>query len=133
LCDQHVVGDANARDSISVQGSHASPKRSRPRFPLGLLAEAGEANQQSCSTLLRVCVRRHIGRRIHSRLDVPLLLGLENNPNCTRFFVTRNSSMETKLRQPPDWLDFAFIDIEAVEKCEDNWDLLKTYETPDNH
>jgi hypothetical protein len=45
--------------------------------------------------------------------------------DSARFFVTKNSDMETELRQPPDWLDFGFIDLEAVERYEDNWDLLK--------
>ncbi len=34
--------------------------------------------------------------------------------------------MEAELRQPPDWRKFGFIDVEAVERYEDNWDLLKT-------
>ena len=34
--------------------------------------------------------------------------------------------MADELRQPPDWRDFEFIDVEAVEQYEDNWDLLKT-------
>ena len=34
--------------------------------------------------------------------------------------------METRCRQPPDWRGFGFIDVEAVEQYEGNWDLLKT-------
>ena len=30
------------------------------------------------------------------------------NPDCARFFVTKNGDMETELRQLPDWLDFGF-------------------------
>jgi hypothetical protein len=40
--------------------------------------------------------------------------------------VTRNSNVESGLRQPPDWRDFALIDVEVVEPFEDNWDLLKS-------
>jgi len=59
------------------------------------------------------------------QVTVYVLLGLEKTPDCARFFVAKNSDMETELRQPPDWLDFGFIDVEAVERYEDNWDLLK--------
>ncbi len=51
---------------------------------------------------------------------------LTNNGIALRFFVTKNSDMETNFRQPPDWRKFGFIDVEAVEQYEDNWDLLKT-------
>ena len=34
--------------------------------------------------------------------------------------------MESSFRQPLDWREFGFVDVEAVEKYEDNWDLLKT-------
>ena len=39
--------------------------------------------------------------------------------------MTKNGDMETELRQLPDWLDFGFIDVEAVERYKDNWGLLK--------
>jgi hypothetical protein len=60
------------------------------------------------------------------QVTVYVLLGLERNPNCARFFVTRNSDMETRFRQLPNWREFGFIDVEAVEQYEDNWDLLRT-------
>jgi hypothetical protein len=59
------------------------------------------------------------------QVTVYVLLGLEKNPDCARFFVTKNSDMETELRRPPDWLDFGFVDVEGVERYEDNWNLLK--------
>ena len=34
--------------------------------------------------------------------------------------------MVSEFRQPPDWRKFGFIDVEAVEQYENNWDLLKT-------
>ena len=58
-----------------------------------------------------------------NQVTVYVLLGFEKNPNCARFFVTKNSDMETELRQPPNWRDFGVIDVEAVEQYEDNWDL----------
>ena len=54
-----------------------------------------------------------------NRVTVYVLLGI-----C--FFVSKNSDLETALRQPPNWGHFGFIDVEAVEQYEDNWDLLKT-------
>jgi hypothetical protein len=44
-----------------------------------------------------------------------VLLGLAKILIAPRFFVTKNSGMETEFRQPPDWLEFGFIDVEAVE------------------
>jgi|HubBroStandDraft_6_1064221.scaffolds.fasta_scaffold2200408_2 hypothetical protein len=49
-----------------------------------------------------------------------VLFGLEKNPDCARFFVTKNGDMESELRQLPDWLHFGFIDVEAVERYKDN-------------
>jgi hypothetical protein len=60
-----------------------------------------------------------------NQVTVYVLLGFEKNPHCARFFVTRNGDMETRFRQPPNWGEFGFIDVEAVEQYEDNWDLLK--------
>ncbi len=61
-----------------------------------------------------------------NRVTVYVLLGIERNPSCARFFVSKNSDLETALRKPPNWGHFGFIDVEAVEQYEDNWDLLKT-------
>ncbi len=61
-----------------------------------------------------------------NQVTVYVLLGVEKNPNRARFFVTRNSNLETKFRQPRNWEGFGFIDVEAVEQYEDNWELLKT-------
>ncbi len=61
-----------------------------------------------------------------NQVTVYVLIGLEKDPNCARFFVTKNSDIKTALRQPPDWRYFGFIDIDAVEQYEDNWDILKT-------
>ena len=69
---------------------------------------------------------RHFVGAGANEVTVYVLIGLENNPNCARFFVTKNSDMKIVLRQPPDWRYFGFIDIEAVEQYEDKWDILKT-------
>ena len=61
-----------------------------------------------------------------NQVTVYVLLGLETNPDRARFFVTRNSDMESRFRQPPNWGDFGFIDVGTVEQYEDNRDLLKT-------
>jgi hypothetical protein len=47
-------------------------------------------------------------------------LASKKNPDCARFFVTKNGDMESELRQLPDWLHFGFIDVEAVERYKDN-------------
>ena len=61
-----------------------------------------------------------------NQVTVYVLLGFERNPDCARFFVTRNSDLEANLRQPPNWQEFGLIDIETVKQYEDNWVLLKS-------
>jgi hypothetical protein len=68
----------------------------------------------------------HFAGTVADQVTVYVLLGLKNDPNCARFFVTRNSNVESGLRQPPNWRDFALIDVEVVEPFEDNWDLLNS-------
>jgi hypothetical protein len=68
----------------------------------------------------------HFAAAVADQVTVYVLLGLRKNPNCARFFVTKNCNVESGLRQPPNWRDFGFIDVEVVEQFEDNWDLLKT-------
>ena len=60
------------------------------------------------------------------QVTVYVLIGLEKNPNGARFFVTKNSDMESAIRQPPNWRKFGFIDVEAVEQYEDNWDIMNS-------
>ncbi len=68
----------------------------------------------------------HFTGAVAHEVTVYVLFGLENNPNCARFFVTANRDMVRRFRQPPDWRKFGFVDVEAVEQYENNWDLLKT-------
>jgi len=58
------------------------------------------------------------------QVTVFVLLGAEAVA-AARFFVVKNSDLATHLRQPPTWKAFGFIDVESVEKYEDNWDILK--------
>ena len=58
------------------------------------------------------------------QVTVYVLLGAEA-VTAARFFVVKNSDLATHLRQPPTWKAFGFIDVQSVEKYEDNWDLLK--------
>jgi hypothetical protein len=57
-------------------------------------------------------------------VTVYVLLGAEA-ATPARFFVVRNSDLAPHVRQPPTWKAFGFIDVESVEKYEDNWDVLK--------
>ncbi len=68
----------------------------------------------------------HFTGAVADEVTVYVLFGLENSRNCARFFVTVNSDIETRFRQPADWRKFGFIDVEAVQQYENNWDLLKT-------
>ncbi len=61
------------------------------------------------------------------RITVYVLLGARSNSNSARFFVVRNSDLQINLRQPHNWSSFGFIDLEAVEQYEDNWDLLRAF------
>jgi hypothetical protein len=58
------------------------------------------------------------------QVTVYVLLGAETEVR-TRFFVVKNSDLAGQFRQPPTWKAFGFIDLEAVGKYEDNWDILK--------
>ena len=68
----------------------------------------------------------HFTGAVADEVTVYVLFGLDNNLNCARFFVTTNSEMETKFRQPKDWRKFGFLVVEAVKQFENNWDILKT-------
>ena len=58
------------------------------------------------------------------QVTVYVLLGAEA-VTPARFFVVKNSDLAAHVRQPPTWKAFGFIDVESVEKYEDNWDILK--------
>ena len=58
------------------------------------------------------------------QVTVYVLLGAETETPA-RFFVVKNSDLAAQFRQPPTWKAFGFIDVELVEKYEDNWDILK--------
>jgi hypothetical protein len=60
-----------------------------------------------------------------SQVTVYVLLGLENPVSQTRFFVAKNSDLTADFRQPPDWKEFGLLDIEALEKYENNWNILR--------
>jgi hypothetical protein len=68
----------------------------------------------------------HFAGAAADQVTVYVLLGFEKDLSCARFFVTRNGDMETSFRQPQNWGEFGFINVEEVERYEDNWDLLKT-------
>jgi hypothetical protein len=57
------------------------------------------------------------------QVTVYVLLGVESATRA-RFFVVMNSDLADQFRQPPSWKAFGFIDVESVEKYEDNWDIL---------
>ena len=54
------------------------------------------------------------------QVTVYVLLGAETETPA-RFFVVKNSDLAAQFRQPPTWKAFGFIDVEMVEKYEDNW------------
>ena len=57
------------------------------------------------------------------QVTVYVLLGAEARTTA-RFFVVKNSDLAAQFRQPPTWKVFGFIDVESVEKYEENWDIL---------
>ena len=58
------------------------------------------------------------------QVTVYVLLGVDT-ATPPRFFVVRNGDLAAQFRQPPTWKAFGFIDVQSVEKYEDNWDLLE--------
>ncbi len=68
-------------------------------------------------------VRRASFAKRADQVTVYVLLGAEA-ATPARFFVVKNSDLVAQFRQPPTWKVFGFIDVELVEKYEDNWDIL---------
>jgi hypothetical protein len=65
---------------------------------------------------------------VRSRADqvtVYVLLGTERGLASARFFVVKNSDLAPHLRRPSNWKGFVLIDAKALEKYEDNWDILR--------
>ena len=56
------------------------------------------------------------------RVAVYVLLGSETT--YPRFFVARNRDLVTSIRQRAGWKDYGFIDLEAVQAYEDNWNAV---------
>ena len=68
-------------------------------------------------------VRWDLFARRADQVTVYVLLGAEIETPA-RFFVAKNSDLAAQFRQPPTWKAFGFIDVNAVEQYEDNWDIL---------
>jgi hypothetical protein len=58
------------------------------------------------------------------QVTVYVLLGFEKTRSSHRFFVAKNSDVTANLRHPSDWKNFGLIDLEAIEKYENNWNVL---------
>ncbi len=58
------------------------------------------------------------------RVTVYVLLGAERMKPA-RFFVAKNGDLASEIRRPPTWKIFGLIDVQSVEKYEDNWDILR--------
>jgi hypothetical protein len=69
-------------------------------------------------------VRRASFAKHPDRVTVYVLLRAEPT-RPARFFVVKNSDLAAEFRQPPTWKAFGFIDAEAVDKYEDNWEILR--------
>jgi hypothetical protein len=69
-------------------------------------------------------VRWDLFARRADQVTVYVLLGAETEAPA-RFFLVKNSDLAAQFRQPPTWKAFGFIDVESVEKYEDNWNILK--------
>ena len=68
-------------------------------------------------------VRCDLFARRADQVTVYVLLATETETPA-RFFVVKNSDLAGQFRQPPNWKAFGFIDVESVEKYENNWDVL---------
>ena len=68
-------------------------------------------------------VRWDLFARRADQVTVYVLLATETETPA-RFFVVKNSDLAGQFRQPPNWKAFGFIDVQSVEKYENNWDVL---------
>jgi hypothetical protein len=107
----------------------------------GFDAELAGASYEKHDMIVRVCgsrlkpiriktvhsapwyVRRDLFAKRADQVTVYVLLGAETGTPA-RFFVVKNSDLAAQFRQPPTWKAFGFIDVESVEKYEDNWNIL---------
>jgi hypothetical protein len=61
---------------------------------------------------------------VDDQVSVYVLLGIEKSAS-PRFFLAKNSELQPIFRQPKTWVTFGFIDVEAMEKYENNWGVLR--------
>jgi hypothetical protein len=59
-----------------------------------------------------------------AQVTVYVLLPVDMKLNEPRFFVAKNSIVASHFRQLGGWKDFGFIDLDAIEEHENNWDIL---------
>jgi hypothetical protein len=59
-------------------------------------------------------------------ITIYVLIGAEDARKPVRYFMVENRALAAKRHKPNDnWTDNAFMPLSAVEKYEDNWDVLK--------
>jgi hypothetical protein len=57
---------------------------------------------------------------------VYVLLGPEDGARPVRFFIAKNRQLAKHVHCPPDWKLNAFMPMRAVQKHENQWDVLRT-------
>jgi hypothetical protein len=60
-----------------------------------------------------------------NQITVYVLLGPEDTQKRARFFIVRNCDVVDQLHQPPGWESTAFLKLKAIEKYENEWEMLR--------
>ena len=108
--DVEFAGPGSRGDDLLVKSSDSSPKRIQVR------------TVHSAPWYVRRS--SFVGSRA-DQVTAYVLLAVERGVKSARFFVVKNSDLAAQFRQPPNWKAFGFIDAKAVEKYENNWDIIR--------
>jgi hypothetical protein len=59
------------------------------------------------------------------RVTIYVLLGPPRGRKPVRFFIARNRDLVSHIHRPAGWKEHGFMNIKALEKYEDQWQLLR--------
>ena len=65
--------------------------------------------------------------KMRGEITIYVWIGREDARKPVRYFITKNRDVSAKVHKPRKWKYNAFMSRRAVEKYENNWDLLKHF------
>jgi hypothetical protein len=67
-----------------------------------------------------------------NRITIYVLIGKKDGNKPVRFFITKNSELQSNLHRPETFKSNAFMPMRAVEPFEDRWEILPGYADRDS-